>query len=135
MSVHYRSGFESRIGQDLNERGIEHGFETVVLSYTSTVRGGSCLECGSKKVGKARKYTPDFIIPRAGHSTLYVEAKGRLPSTDRSKMRDVKKAWPDLDIRFLFQRRSKVEMTKLINWCEKNGFACHFEDKVPEHWL
>ncbi len=132
---HYRSGFEARIGQDLDQRGIMYGFESEVLQYVSPVRGGQCTECGSKKIGKLRSYTPDFVISRGANSTLYVEAKGRLPSTDRSKMRDVKKAHPALDIRFLFQKRSKAEMNKLAAWATKFGFVCAFGDEVPEEWL
>lgn len=131
----YRSGYESQIGQDLDERGIDYDFERLAISYSSPVRGGVCCACGSKKTGKARKYTPDFVIRKADESLLLVEAKGRLPSTDRSKMRDVKKAYPALDIRFLFQARTKPRMAELVRWCDKNGFAYAFGNQVPSEWL
>ena len=133
---HYRSGYESQIGQDLVLRNIDFEFEKQTFDYVSGVRGGVCMECGSKKTGKNRKYTPDFIIPRDGpFKDLIVEAKGRFPSTDRSKMRDVRKANPDLDIRMLFQKRSKAQMLIISTWCEKFGFKYAFGSFVPEEWL
>ena len=96
----YRSGYESQIAQ------VSFSFEEETFDYISTVRGGVCSACGSTKTGKKRKYTPDFIIPvtsrRLSHRPLVVEAKGRFPSTDRSKMRDVRKAHPEMDVRILF---------------------------------
>lgn len=134
MSVRnmYRSGFEGMVAEDLRNRGIPFDYETEELEYVSTVRGGCCTECGSKKVGKRRKYTPDFVLK---DGTLFVETKGRFPSTDRSKMRDVKKAHPDKDIRLLFQRTSKAEMAKLQVWADKFGFVCAFGASIPEEWL
>lgn len=135
MANNYRSGYEGQIGQDLDKRGVAYDFERFTLPYTSPVRGGSCLTCGSKKTGKARKYTPDFIFRKQDESFLVVEAKGRFPSTDRSKMRDVKKAYPEMDIRILFQKRSKPQMDILIRWCDKNGFPYAFGNQVPPQWL
>jgi hypothetical protein len=132
-----RSGYEYQVRDNLRERGIEFGYETEVIAYKSRVRSGCCDECGKCKVSQNRKYTPDFIIPRYDTSpaTLYVEAKGRLPSKDRSKMRDVKKQMPELDIRFLFQKRSKKEMNIVAVWAEKNGFPFAFGTEIPDSWL
>lgn len=128
----YRSGFESRIGQDLQEREEPFTFEEETLDYVSRVRGGVCLDCGSKKSGKRRKYTPDFVLK---NGRLIVEAKGRFPSTDRSKMRDVKKAHPSRDIRILFQKRAAGQQAQLQAWADKFGFIVAFGDKVPQEWL
>ena len=132
---HYRSGYESMIGQDLDERGIEYGFEASTIEYHSRVRGGSCASCGSKHVVKARKYKVDFTIPRVDGTVLYIEAKGRFPSTDRSKMRDVRKSNPTLDIRLLFQKRSKAQTVAVQTWCDKFGFTCAFGHHIPQEWL
>jgi len=131
----YRSGFEGQIAEDLYARGIHFGYETVSMDYVSTVRGGVCMDCGSKKCGKRRKYTPDFAVLRNKGHVLYVEAKGRFPSTDRSKMRDVKRANPDVDIRILFQKSSRPQMAKLQAWCDKFGFICAFGSSIPAEWI
>jgi hypothetical protein len=123
----------------LRERGIEFGYESEVLEYKSRVRNGICGdgECDSA-VYQKRKYTPDFIFMFEGlqdDSKLYVEAKGRFTSKDKSKMRAVKATHPDKDIRFLFQKRSKKEMAIVGTWCIKNDFPFAFGTVVPEDWL
>lgn len=131
----YRSGYEATVADDLRARGVAFEFEAETWDYVSAVRGGVCLDCDGKHIGKRRKYTPDFIVPRNGRERLIIEAKGRFPSTDRSKMRDVKKMYPDRDIRMLFQQQSKAEQAKLAAWCNKFGFPFAFGNAVPEEWL
>lgn len=130
-----RSGYEYQVRDTLTAANIDFKYEPIVLEYTSTVRGGVCTECNSRKVGKKRKYTPDFVITRVDYSELIIEAKGRFTSTDRSKMRDVKKAHPHLDIRMLFQKRYGKAKQDCITWCEKFGFDYAFGNTVPETWL
>lgn len=130
-----RSGYEYKIRDWLDEQSIDYEYEKLVLEYTSTVRGGICTECGGKKVGKKRKYTPDFVITRSDYSELIVEAKGRFTSADRSKMRDVRKAHPNRDIRMLFQNRYGKAKQDCIAWCEKNSFDYAFGIEVPSTWL
>lgn len=132
--MYMRSGFEYQVRDNLKAQGADFEYETEVLEYLSLVRGSKCLSCGSK-VYKSRKYTPDFIVIRPDCSKLYIEAKGRLTSTDRSKMRDVKKAHPHLDIRILLQKRSKKEMETVAKWCEKFDFEYAFGNEVPATWL
>ena len=130
-----RSGYEYKVRDTLTAAGVDFLYEPIVLEYTSTVRGGVCNECGSRKVGKKRKYTPDFVITRGDYSELIIEAKGRFTSTDRSKMRDVKKAHPHLDIRMLFQNRYGKAKQECITWCEKFKFDYAFGNEVPSTWL
>jgi len=130
-----RSGYEFQIRDDLRRRSVDFEYESEVLEYVSTVRGGKCCDCGGTKVGKGRKYTPDFVIVRGDYSKLYIEAKGRLTSTDRSKMRDVKKAHPHLDIRLLFQARYGKAKADVSQWAEKFGFDYAFGIEVPQTWL
>ena len=129
-----RSGYEYQVRDCLYAEHVDFEYESEVLDFTSLVRGSKCSECGAK-VYKQRKYTPDFIIHRSDQSKLYIEAKGRFLSKDRSKMRDVKRCHPHLDIRMLFQRRSKKEMAALVTWCEKFGFDYHFGVDIPGSWL
>ena len=133
---YYRSGYESQIAQDLEARDVSFSFEESTFDYISTVRGGVCTACGSTKTGKKRKYTPDFIVPRGlCRRPLVVEAKGRFPSTDRSKMRDVRKAHQEMDIRILFQKRSKKQAAIVAAWCDKNQFTYAFGTSVPQEWI
>lgn len=136
MSKHqYRSGFEHQIGADLDERGINFDYETETFVYQSTVRSGRCRECGGCKVAQVRKYTPDFIIENPS-GKMYIEAKGILDSKTRSKMRDVMRSNPGIDLRFLFQGKATwMKSHAVIKWCEKYGFKYHFGHVIPEGWL
>lgn len=129
-----RSGYEYQVRDALIAAHIDFEYETEIINYKSLVRGSKCEECGAK-IYKQRKYNPDFIIHRADYTKLYIEAKGRLSSTDRSKMRDVQKQHPELDIRFLFQRRSKKQMEEVEVWCLKFNFDYHFGTEIPGSWL
>ena len=119
----------------LKANGIDFEYETHVIKYKSPVRGGVCTACGSRKCAKDRSYTPDFIVTRTDGTIVYLETKGRFPSTDRSKMRDVIKHNPALDIRMVFERSSKKRMLDQAAWCEKNGFYYHFGPEVPSEWI
>ena len=135
-----RSGYEYQVRDNLRERGIEFGYESEVIEYKSRVRQGCCDSCGHCKVSQNRKYTPDFLIEvftSRGFETetLYVEAKGRFTSKDRSKMRAVKAAHPEKNIRMLFQKRSQKESNIVATWCEKNKFPYAFGTVIPDDWL
>jgi len=141
-----RSGFEDKIAKDLDDRGIAYEFERDSLEYYSAVAGGVVWDTADHmessvtwlKARKRRWYTPDFVITRGSCPTLYVEAKGRLTGPTRTKMLDVKRAHPDLDIRFLFYRKEKVMLKRTpynTNWAEANGFPYAVGHEVPEEWL
>ena len=134
MKPTYRSGFELGISRNLDKRGIPYEYETLVLSYKRKVRSAHCGKCESKEVYSNHHYTPDFIL---NSGTLIIEAKGKLDSACRSKMIEVKRANPDLDIRFLFMSDNKLNKNKparYSDWCEKQGFLYAFL-YVPEDWL
>jgi hypothetical protein len=130
-----RSGYEYQVRDALIKMGVDFDYEVDTFEYMSTVRGGVCSECGCRKVGKKRKYTPDFSVTRGDYSEVYIEAKGRFPSTDRSKMRDVRKSNPTLDIRILFQERSAKQKAEVVRWCEKFDFDYAFGTRPPEEWV
>ena len=77
-----RSKLEEKVAQLLNELGVSFEYESTKVPYI--------LQCN---------YTPDFLLPNG----VYLETKGHLTPEDRRKMVAVKKANPDLDIRFVFQ--------------------------------
>jgi hypothetical protein len=113
----YRSALEGRVADLLEHHRVNYEYETVQLPYV--------LEC---------KYKPDFILPNG----IYLEVKGYLDADDKRKMVAVKKAHPELDIRFVFQGPFKtIPRTKMTHaqWAEKHGFPwCHYQN-IPLSWL
>ena len=109
----YRSGFEKKIREVLEETKIPYGYESEKLEF---------IQPAIK-----RKYTPDFIFKKADGTKMYLEAKGRLTTFDRQKMILVKTQHPDLDIRILFMRHKnpirKGSKTTYGMWAEKHGFT------------
>ena len=83
---------------------------------------------------KLRTYTPDFILDNG----IIIETKGRFVSADRRKHKEIKKQYPNLDIRFVFSnsraRLYKGAKSSYADWCEKEGFL--YSDKtIPEEWI
>lgn len=83
---------------------------------------------------KLRTYTPDFLLPNG----IIIETKGRFTSEDRRKHIEVRKQYPDLDIRFVFQRANaplyKGSKTSYAMWCKKHKFLWA-EKQIPDEWL
>lgn len=116
----YRSALERSLGGQLARHPVEFEYETLVVPY--------------EQPAKARRYTPDFILPNG----IIIEAKGHLQTADRQKHLMVRDSNPDLDIRFVFSRStnriSKRSKTTYAAWCRSKGFL--FADKViPAKWL
>ena len=82
---------------------------------------------------KERSYTPDFVLENG----IIIETKGRFVSADRRKHKEIKKQYPDLDIRFVFSNsRSKLykgAKSTYGEWCEKHGFL-YSDRTIPELW-
>lgn len=80
-----------------------------------------------------RVYIPDFKI-----GDIFIEAKGKLDQDTRSKMAAVKRAHPELDIRFVFMRAnnklSKNSKQTYGDWADKNGFPWA-DGVIPEDWF
>lgn len=138
-----RSKFERRLADSLEERGIPYGYETLQLEYYTKVRGGVCESCGEhKEIYQRHWYTPDFIIRHGSDETgtpsnLIVEAKGRFTASDRSKMKAVKEAHPELDIRMVFMGNNKVHKNSDMrygDWCDKYGFPWTLKE-IPDEWI
>lgn len=111
-----KSAFETKLMNEL--KGSNFGYESIKLEYTKT-----------------HKYVPDFILY---NSCIVVEAKGLFDLEDRSKMVAVKKAYPDLDIRIVFQNaNTKIHKGSKITygmWAEKHGFK-YSNGSIPDLWL
>ena len=89
-----RSKLEENIADLLEELNVDYEYESEKLSYV--------IEA---------KYIPDFKV-----GDVYLEAKGYFPSDQRRKMKAVKKANPELDIRIIFQNPLKTKLqSKVLN--------------------
>lgn len=108
------------VSAQLKKLGINFLYEQYVLRYTPTA--------------KATRYTPDFVLPNG----IIIETKGRFVSKDRTKHKDIKKQYPDLDLRFVFsnpnQKIGKRSKTTYAMWCEREGFK-FARAPVPEEWI
>lgn len=130
----FRSKFERRLAEQLDEAKIKYEYETTIIEYDLPVHHGFCCDCGSSMVTTQRDYLTDFYLPELA---LYIEAKGRFTSSDRTKMKTVKEQHPDLDIRMVFMRDNKLNKrskTKYSDWCEKHGIK-YAIGHIPEDWI
>ena len=67
-----------------------------------------------------------------------IEAKGRFVSSDRTKMKQVVKENPSLDIRMLFMRDqwcTKLKKKRYSDWCNDHGIKYAFGISLPKEWL
>jgi hypothetical protein len=114
----FRSGLEEKVADLLTNLGVKYEYESTKVAYQ--------LMCC---------YTPDFLLPNG----VYLETKGRLTQEDRRKMKAVKQANPDVDIRFVFQspfnKINKGSKTTYAAWAERNGFPWCAYHSIPIEWL
>jgi hypothetical protein len=126
----FRSGFESRVADELNADKITFEYETVKIPYEQPARKSA--------------YNPDIIIRVKPDGTpkkkvLYVELKGRLLTSMRQKHLLIKSQHgDDYDIRFVFQNPSakigKKSKTTYAMWCDKHNFK-YAKNHIPQEWL
>lgn len=114
----FRSKFEGKVAAALSEAGVDWEYEPTRFLYTIT-----------------RRYTPDFYLPAV---SVYVEVKGYFTSEDRSKLLQVKRDNPDIDLRLVFQqpnnRLNKRSKTTYAEWADQHEFQWA-EGKVPDAWI
>lgn len=120
-SVVVRSRLEAGVLTDLFERGVPCEYESRKLAYVTE-----------------HTYTPDIVLMGDNGLEILVEVKGRFLPSDRSKLLNVKRTHPDVDLRLLFQRAehrlSRKSKTTYGSWCERHGFPWA-EGRVPQVWL
>jgi hypothetical protein len=114
----YASEFERKVAADLTERGVSFDYEEEQLLYE--------IPCA---------YTTDFTLPNG----VIVEAKGYMDADERRKLRELKRAHPDRDIRLLFQRASNrisraVRSLTYGQWATRAGYLWA-EGRIPDTWL
>ena len=114
----FRSGLEEKVATLLFNLGVKYEYESTKVPYV--------LQCN---------YTPDFLLPNG----IYLETKGLLSEEDRRKMLAVKKANPEVDVRFVFQsphnKIYKGSKTTYAKWAEKHGFLWCSYQTIPIEWL
>jgi hypothetical protein len=129
----YRSRYEANIAKDLKAKGIEFEYETIKVNYYLKKKG-KCEGCDNvNSIFVHKTYTPDFIM-----GSMIVEAKGRFVSSDRTKMAQVVKENPSLDIRMLFMRDqwcTKSKKQKYSDWCNAHNIKFDFGISLPKSWL
>ena len=116
----YRSGFEHKVADQLNEAKIDFEYEKTVIDYI--------------KPQTNHTYTIDFTLPNG----ILVETKGRWVLEDRKKHLLIKNQHPELDIRIVFQNAKtkirKGSKTTYGDYCDKHGILWA-EKNIPKSWL
>jgi hypothetical protein len=84
-------------------------------------------------------YVPDYLLVTRSGKRIYIESKGRLTQTDRTKMRSVKINNPSIDIRFMFENAfkkltSSPRSMTYAQWCDKHGYKFTEGVKIPQQW-
>lgn len=111
----YKSKTEARVAKRLQGMGLDYEYEPEKLPYVLH-----------------KTYTPDFF---SKSSEIYLEVKGVLDQTTRSKMRAVRNQHPDKDIRFIFPKpHGKCPGIKQTHaeWAETNGFLWYSETEFKK---
>ena len=111
-----KDAFEDAINDQI-EQHEKPVYEQYRLPYT--------LDCN---------YTPDFLLSNG----ILIEVKGYFEPEDRTKLLQVKKQHPALDLRIVFQnarqKLSKTSTTTVADWCDKYGFPWA-EKRIPDEWF
>lgn len=129
----FRSAFEQKIAQFLEDRGIKYEYEPKYIHYDLPMHNSYCAKCSCEEVYSPRRYLVDFVLPNG----IHIEAKGEFTSKNRKKMEAIIESNPDLDIRMVFMRNnylSKKHANTYADWCERKGIA-YAVGNIPEKWL
>ncbi|WP_255663310.1 hypothetical protein [Acetobacter sp. UBA5411] len=128
-------------GQLKSKGEFDSGFERDVLAHLEEA-GAQVSKNPVSNAGKhfsyqrpPQKYYPDYVLGNG----VCLEIKGFWDDEDRMKLKCVKAAYPDADIRILFNNpRSKIRKgakTTYGEWCEKHGIPYAKGPTVPPEWL
>lgn len=120
----FRSGFESDLSKDLEEKGLWFEYESKLckFNYTTPIKKGECVDCKGEAVIQNHTYTCDFVLEKKDGSLMFVETKGRLVSKDRTKHKYIKEQHPDVDLRILFSYNGKATPKMFfLDWAKSLG--------------
>jgi hypothetical protein len=90
------------------------------------------------EVSETCKYTPDWTVRDNKGHIFYIEFKGVLDRATRKKMKLIKKQFPRVDIRLIFEKASnkimKGSKTTYGMWADQWGFPWA-DNCLPKEWL
>jgi hypothetical protein len=113
----FRSGFESRVAEDLTENGVYWEYEQ--RKYNLVI---------------PRSYTPDFVLGNG----VVLEVKGYFDAEDRRLIKLFKEQHSDVDIRMVLQKPhqklSKGGKSSYADWCDKYNVPWCEGPSLPRDW-
>ncbi len=116
----YRSLLEIKMLQQIEKLKVHVDYETERFPYS--IR---------------RTYVPDFVCKRADGTTFYIEVKGYLRPSDRTKLLAVKETSPTIDLKLVFAQDNKLNSkskTRYSEWAIKHGFEFSI-GHVKKEWF
>ena len=129
-----RSKLEAKVLDQLDKEKIEYEYEQSRLEWFDTITGARCLDCGSKRLTKRRMYLPDLVF----RNGTIIEVKGKFTARDRRLAEGIKRQYPNLDFRLVFDRDNKLaksSTTRYSGWCKSREIPCVFKGTIPESWI
>ena len=115
----FRSGLELTISDKLKSDKVKFKYEAIKIEWQDIAY---------------RIYTPDFIL----NNGIIIEVKGRFTTADRMKHLAIRKQYPNLDIRFVFENSNakirKGSKTSYAKWCIRHKFR-YYDRIIPECWI
>ena len=82
-------------------------------------------------------YCPDFPLTVDGHK-VYLEVKGYFDDQALKKMDAVTKAYPELDIRMVFEKDNKLsrrKRKKYSDWCNERNIPWILLKNLTKDWI
>lgn len=84
------------------------------------------------------KYNPDFTLQKIAGGKMIIEYKGMWELADRKKHLELKRQFPNLDIRIIFEKpQNKIKKgssTTYGAWCNAKGIKWAAK-KMPAAWI
>ena len=145
----FASGLEKRNGDVLEREASAYWYESgpCVIHYSLPIvnhkveAAATCGTCGSEDVRTHHLYTADFAFTSKSGKLILVECKGHplaWTGKTRSKHQAIKKQFPDMDLRFIFNNKngkiSARSKTSNADWCKRQGFLCE-TNLIPQRWI
>ena len=139
----YASGLERENGRVLEVSKLEFWYEDgpCNIEYTLPIRTGYCGDCEGKNIVSRHHYTADFAFRSKSGKLILIECKGHplaWTGKTRSKHQNIKKQFPEMDLRFIFSDKNKKisssSKTTNTQWCKRQNFLCESR-LIPQCWL
>ena len=142
------SKFEWQVAEGAKRAGVrllraDKRGGTDTISYFHQVRGTSCQDCGSDRVGKIRGITFDLLMPDwhplGKENGGYLEVKGYMRADKRSLYRSLFKEKTDIAACIIIQSDYRVGKGTFSQWITKHlhipVFLWRGEFPKPTDWI